>query len=129
MTVKDVALIALKLLGRVNNQGVVDENREAKYINLSPSYCNILQRELLREENSVAIPTLISLLTDVFVLNNDTIERVLPFGLARQFAQIDNDPQYGVMVTLYENEKGKINPILLSITDSTGYLSDLDLVG
>lgn len=108
-TVKDVTLDALKLLGHGNRFGMVDENREARFFGAAVSYANRIQNEILMRENYyrndnpaaftdngdgtyTALPRpSISAITDTFVCSDDSVDRVVPTGMAVLFAALDGD--------------------------------------
>lgn len=126
--VKQVTDAALKLLGHVNNRGMVDENREAKYYALAPAYVTELQADLLIAENYTgdAVPPLVSL-TDSLTISDDTANRVLPSGLAMKFALLDSDSdKLNYYSQMYSNKLSTVVPADDAITDYYGALSDSD---
>jgi len=148
ISIKQVTEISLRLLGHLNSKGMVDSNKEAKYFNVSPAYCDILQRELLMREgffntdnhlaftavtvNGVitytAIPVpMITSLIDNLKITDDTALRVLPFGLAAYLALIDNDTvMYNTMSLNYNNAIQSIIVADNKPIDYYGILSDAD---
>jgi hypothetical protein len=133
ITVKESALAALQQLGHVNQVGTVDENREKKYLNLAPSFCNILQIELLKCESydfdTNGIPVLLTSLNDNLTVSDITARNVFPLGLAREFARIDGDGQYNTFAATYENAKEAMSFDAPAIEDVYGGLTDRDLQG
>lgn len=90
ITLKDAADAALKLLGHINEQGSIDENREAKYYGAAAALAEPLQDDLLRREGKIPAGPLAAL-TDTLSVSDGTARGVLPYGLAMRFAQLDGD--------------------------------------
>jgi hypothetical protein len=132
--VKDIALAALKQLGRINSQGQVDENRQSKYLGLAPAFCNILQLELLQYENhdftlDVTFPQLTALTDDVLV-SDLTARNVMPIGLARDFARVDGDSnQFNIFAAQYSNAINLMSFDAPEIEDTYNMSGDWNLIG
>jgi hypothetical protein len=133
VTVNSIVLASLSQLGHVNQQGIVEENRERKYLNLAPALCNVLQLELLTCESydfvANGIPAPLTALTDELTITDMTAQSVLPLGLAREFARIDGDTQYNIFAVSYENAKNMMSFDAPEIVDVYGALTDYDLQG
>lgn len=92
VTAKNVADLALKLIGRVNAAGAVDENRESRYYGMAPAYLTVLQTELAELENTDA-PRPVADLSQMLSVSDETALKVMPAGLAMYFSLIDRDSE------------------------------------
>lgn len=127
ITVKEVAEAALKLLGHVNQQGTVDANRESRYLNVSPAFCEPLQQELLNCEGYTEDVDELTALTDILTVSDKTARTAMRYGLARDFCGLDSDDRYNTFSVLYENAKERIQPEPIEITDVYSAITDPDL--
>lgn len=123
-TLKQAADAALKLLGHVNEQGSIDENRETKYYGAAAAYANLLQGDLLRREGADAAAPL-SGLDDALSVSDPTAQDVLPYGLAMMFAQLDGDADnYNALAAEYYGNR--VPMIAADPPDSEDYYGVLD---
>ena len=121
MTVKDIALISLKLLGHVNPQGAVDENRESKYLNVAAACLDPIQLDLLDAENNTTTANPLTTLTTVLSITDKTARQVAIYGLARDFSSLDGDSErFNLFSIKYENAKANIQVDAPDITDVYG---------
>lgn len=87
---KTVVDLALKLLGRVNTAGAVEENRESRYYGMAPAFLTVLQQELSGFENTGAAPR-VEELSQILSVSDETALKAMPAGLAMYFSLIDRD--------------------------------------
>lgn len=90
MTVKDVTMTTLKMMGYVNNFGMVDENKNSKYFRLAPSFLNLIQQEIARAEG-IAAPAELHSTTDIISVSESSASTAAPAALAMYFAQMEQD--------------------------------------
>ncbi|HEX3026805.1 MAG TPA: hypothetical protein VHR42_06220 [Clostridia bacterium] len=126
VTGKNMVDQALRLIGHVNAQGAINENRESKYYAVALSYLTVLQYELLNRENSSAVPVPVSDLNDNLLVSDETAYKVIPSGLAMYFSLIDRDTDnYNHFSTVYYNNLlPLIKPDNVVIEDYYGISSD-----
>lgn len=86
-TAEDVYNAALDLMDSHEEIGDTD----ADYYEKAPRLINVLQLELARLEGT-QITEKIESLTDELEISDDTANRVMPYGLAAQFALADKNP-------------------------------------
>ena len=132
-TVRNAADLALGLLGKVNQQGKPDANRESKYYGMSVALCNRLQNDILQHEgfdfDTETFPALSKLDDDLTVSDKDAVS-VLSVGLAAEFARIDGDSQeYNVLAVQYSNAIARLSTDGIDITDYYNMSGDTDLTG
>jgi hypothetical protein len=96
---------AMKLLGKVNAIGV-DEQSNPLYTSQGIGFINSRIQELSALDGNEN-PTEITQLDDIIFLNKDTVLRVLPFGLAIDYARFDNAENYNLKYFIEEYEKLK----------------------
>ncbi len=132
MTVKDIALLSLKLLGHVNPQGAVEENRESRYLNVAATFLDPIQLDLLDCENYdfTTTPTALIDLADVLTMQDKTARQVAIYGLARDFCALDGDAErFNLFSIKYENAKSNIQVDAPDIIDVYGQDSNLTFGG
>lgn len=123
-TGKTAVTAALRLLGHGNGYGCVDENREARYFGLAPSYLNVLCAEIAAAEGAQGGD--VAGLDSELPISDDSARRVLPFGLAMYFAVIDRESDlYNHFSSVYY---GTLLPSVRApeadLTDAYGVLQD-----
>ena len=85
MTAKDAYEIAMNL---IDNAGSDTETED--YANRTPAVINVLQRELAFYEG-VSLTGEVKDLDDTLQISDDTASRVLPYGIAANFALVDKN--------------------------------------
>lgn len=85
MTAKDAYEIALTL---IDNRDDDAENED--YARRAPAVIDVLQRELAFYEG-VALTGKVGDLDDTLQISDDTASRVLPYGIAANFAMVDKN--------------------------------------
>jgi hypothetical protein len=131
MTVHGIAYEALRLLGHVNSKGAVDENREAKYFGVAPSFLNTIQREIfIAEGNDPADLTPLASKNDEFQTTAENAAQIAPVGLAAALAAFDGDANsYSVFSQQYYNNLlPSIRPAHVDVIDHYGVLCDPDMI-
>lgn len=107
---------------------IIFDGDSNKYAVSAPSFCELLQSELLPCEGNYDGSDPITTLDDVFSLTDDTARRVLPHGLAAQFALIDeNNNLYQVRSAEYEKFKQSIHVQNTHIHDAYHANHDINL--
>lgn len=99
MTANDVYVNALGLYDELDADGTVSEATDEQYSGKVIPVLNILMREVARYENAAYV-NLTSLSDDICV-SDDAGERILPYGLAANFALADKNMEF---YTAYQNE-------------------------
>lgn len=125
LKVKDIAEYALKLINHIDSDGNIDEETDAKYLNVAPAYLTVLQLEVAEKINQEDIEPLTSL-DDVISLDDETAIKTLPFGLAMYFALMERDGElynhfnscfYNQVLCSLKNDEATIEEVYLSSDD------------
>lgn len=130
VTAKNAACDALRLMGRMNAFGVVDENKESKYFSAAVSYLNLVCADICRAAGgALALP--LADLGDLLPIPDDSAHRVAPIGLAMYFSILDRDSElYNFFSTVYY---GSLLPSVQAdetpLTDFYGVAQDPDFFG
>lgn len=108
MTANDVYKHALAHLDEINDSGEVNTN--TGYEGKAPLIIDTIQREVAKlEDTNVMKP--VSALTDTLYVSDDTALRVMPWGVAAQFALSDKmQDEYENCMIKYEKEKLMVKP-------------------
>lgn len=102
MTAQQVYEKALGLLDELEEDGTVSDDTDAVYAKRAIQLIDTLQRELARYEG--VEPNSITALTQTLKISDVTAATVLPYGLAANFALVDNmTALYGVYNSQYNN--------------------------
>ena len=102
MTAQHVYEKALGLLDELEEDGTVSDDTDAVYAKRAIQLIDTLQRELARYEG--VEPNSITALTQTLKISDVTAATVLPYGLAANFALVDNmTALYGVYNSQYNN--------------------------
>ncbi len=119
MTAKDAYGIALELIDAVGE----DETRD--YANRAPAVIDVLQRELAFYEG-VPVSGKVGDLNDVLQISDDTASRVLPYGIAANFALTDkNGDMYNDYSYMYRALCRTIRRVETDISDEYGVLDGM----
>ncbi|MDD5018229.1 MAG: hypothetical protein PHO15_09045 [Eubacteriales bacterium] len=103
MTAREVYEISLALIDEVENDGSVDAEYTKSYAGRAPRIIDALQRELAFYEGT-ALTGSIDELDDALEISDDTAERIMPYGLAANFALSDkNTDMYAEYSALYRS--------------------------
>ena len=90
-TAQTVADIAITELNHVNQSGTIDASREAKYYGMAIPIINDLQATICHEENPFEAISPISAISDVLSVSDINAKRIMPCGVAMEFARADSD--------------------------------------
>lgn len=118
-TVYNTALALMDSIGE-DGQPSAAESYEGK----APLLIDLLQWELAKLEG-VTVTTGVTSLADTLSISDDTARRIMPWGLAAQFALGDKDDSYGEFQNKYEREKMTIAATEADIVDEVGVLTGL----
>ena len=89
MTAQEPYEIALAIMDEISTDGTINVTKTAYYAGKAPRLIDLLQMELAYIEG-VRVTNRIDALTDTLEISDDTAMRILPYGLAYQFALADN---------------------------------------
>lgn len=131
VTAKDITRAALKLLGKVNQKGAVEENKQSVYFGLAPAYLTQIQYEIAVAENKeMSALTPVTGLDSVLMIDDVDAQNVAPSGLAYLFASYDHDADmYAVHSQNYHNNLlPSIKPAEVDFDDYYGVRLDTDLI-
>ena len=125
MTAQTVYEYALALIDEISEDKTVDVKLTANYAGKAPRIIDMLQRELAKAEG-IAPTHAVSALSDALDISEDTALRILPYGLAAQFALSDRDTSgYNELQSEYERKKQSVLCKEADIRDEYGNLSGL----
>ena len=103
MTAREVYEMALALIDEVENDGSINASHTESYQGRAPRIIDALQRELAFYEGA-PLTDVIEELDDALEISDDTAERILPYGLAANFALADkNTDMYAEYSALYRS--------------------------
>jgi response regulator of citrate/malate metabolism len=125
MTANDVYEAALALMDEIDDDSTVNEEATASYAGKAPRLLDLLQRELAKLEG-VEVTAKIDTLDDEMEISDDSAMRVMPYGLAAQFASADEN--YGKADRFqgkYEQLQRTIGVVETGITDEYEILSGM----
>ena len=91
MTVKDITDKALVLIGAVNQQGVIDENRNQDYYAMAPALLVSIQEELSIHEGIDLLENDMETLDDSLEISDKSCKLCATYLLAFHFANIDGN--------------------------------------
>ncbi len=120
MTAKNIYDIAMTLVDNTNSDV---ENED--YARRAPAIINILQRELALYEG-VSLTAEVKDLDDLLQISDDSASRVLPYGLAANFALVDkNGDMYDEYSYMYRALCRTIRHKEMDTSDEYGVLDGL----
>ena len=115
MTANDVFKIACALMDEIDESGEV--NPDTGYEGRAPSLINTLQKELAFYEGADVLNGITSLEDDLEI-SSDTASRVMPYGLAAQFALGDRNGD------MYNDYSAKYRSLIRTIKAPTEDVED-----
>jgi hypothetical protein len=123
MTANDVYKKACALMDEIDENGEVNE--DTGYEGRAPELINMLQSELAFYEGTDILEEITSLDNDLEI-SNDTASRVMPYGLAAQFALGDrNDNMYADYSAKYHSMIRTIKAPVEEVEDSYNILDGM----
>lgn len=109
--------LTMGLMRKLVDDGTVNEATTKKFKAQAPYVITILQAELLKAENSTLAPVIIESLDNNLLIQDDTVIRIAPYGLAAQLLIEQNPDKAAFYNDKYEELKRKIPAKFVSITD------------
>ena len=103
MTARDVYELGIALIDEVDSDGSISAETEQSYEQRAIRILDVLQKELAFYEEA-ALTGRIESMEDTLEISDDTAMRIMPYGLAANFALVDkNDDMYSDYSYMYRS--------------------------
>lgn len=125
MTARDVYELSLALVDEIEDDGSISAEYAVSYEGKAPRIIDILQKELAFYEGAL-LTARIGSLDDVLEISDDTAMRIMPYGLAANFALADkNSDAYSDYSYMYRSLIRTIHADEKDISDEYDVLDGL----